>query len=625
MTREKDARLSAPQTHTRQRTLRARLARAERFLARLRKAEARFPWIRLGTLGLALFVAYLSFQLLTLLLAWLAALMALAVFVGVTRRHSQVIEQVARIEAFCHLLETHLARLELDWEAIPPPAALAVPTGHPFAADLDLTGPRSLHQLLDTSAALGGSRRLAEWLLAPIPDLQAAIQRQSLVREMIGRPALRTRLELDGRLANPEPAGRWDTGGLLAWLERRSHDVSFRPLLDWLVILALTNIVLFGLNAFGLLPPLWAISMAIYLALQALRFRESSEVFDEAYDLARQLGRLRHVLSGLERIPPDPAARLPAICAPLQAPGQRPSVALRRIGWIVSAASLRNNPFLALLLNLLGPWDLFFAYQLERFKLSLRGTLPAWLDAWHELEALAALANYASLHPQATFPILKTGETGPILKAESVGHPLIPAATRVNNDFTLDCLGEVVIITGSNMSGKSTFLRTLGINLVMAYAGGPVTARRLETIPFRLFTSMTLSDSLSDGISFFYAEVRKLKTLLDQLESNQPHPLFFLVDEIFRGTNNRERRIGSLAYTQALVNRRGVGLISTHDLELVHLAETSPAIHNFHFREDIQGSEMVFDYTIRPGPSPTTNALRIMAMAGLPIPPTKEP
>lgn len=617
--------MSLPQSQHRQAILRARLVRAEQFLASRRQVEARYPWIRLSALALALLATYLAFQLLPPLLAWLAALLTLSGFVIVTRRHDRIIAQVARIEAFCRLLETHLARLGLDWEAIPLPAPLTVPTGHPFAADLDITGPRSLHQLLDTSAALGGSHRLATWLLAPVPDLKATTERQELVREMISRPALRTRLELDGRLANPEPAGRWDTGGLLAWLERRTHHASFRPLLDWLVILALANLALFGLNVFGLLPPLWGISLTLYLALQALRFRESSEVFDEAYDLARQLGRLRDVLSGIERIPPDPAARLTAICAPLQAPGQRPSVTLRRIGWIVSAASLRNNPFLALLLNLLGPWDLFFAYQLERFKLSLREMLPAWLDAWHELEALAALANYAALHPQATFPILQTGETCPVLTAESIGHPLIPTAARVDNNFHLDRLGEVVIITGSNMSGKSTFLRTLGINLVLAYAGGPVTASRLETIPFRLFTSMTLSDSLSDGISFFYAEVRRLKALLDQLESSHPYPLFFLIDEIFRGTNNRERQQGSRAYTRALVDRRGVGLISTHDLELAHLAETSSAIHNFHFREDIRGSEMVFDYTIRPGPSPTTNALRIMALAGLPISPKQDP
>jgi hypothetical protein len=609
----------SPDPSNREAILRARLDRARRKLDALRRVEGRFPWIRLGALGLALLGAYLAFQLLPPLWAWPAALLALAGFVFAAARHSRVIERAARVEAFCNLLETHLARLALDWEGIPPPAPLSAPPGHPFAADLDVTGPRSLHQLLDTAAALGGSRRLADWLLAPIPDPQAAARRQALVRELAGRPALRACLELDGRLANPNPAGRWDTAGILDWLERRAHTGSFRPLLDVLALLALANVLLFVLNAVGLLPPVWMASMAVYLGLQSLRFRESSEVFDEAYNLARQLGRLRGVLAGIETIPLAPGSALASVCAPLRAPRQRPSAALRRIRWIVSAASLRNNPFLGLLLNLLAPWDLFFAYQLERFKLSLRGVLPAWLNAWHELEALASLANYAVLHPEAAFPIFRDPGSRPIFTAEAIGHPLIPAAARVNNDFRLEQLGEVVIITGSNMSGKSTFLRTLGANLVLAFAGCPVPAGRLETIPFRVFTSMTLSDSLSDGISFFYAEVRRLKALLDQLEASHPYPLFFLIDEIFRGTNNRERRQGSRAYTGALVDRNGVGFISTHDLELAHLSETSPTIRNFHFREDIRGGKMVFDYTIRSGPSPTTNALRIMAMAGLPV------
>jgi len=608
----------------RQAGLNNRLARAGRRLERLRQVERRFPWLRLGLLGLGLLATYLAFQLLPAPAAWLVTLLSLAVFVSVTVRHNHVIEQIQRIETFCQMLQSHLARLMLDWDGIPPSAALNFPARHPFAGDLDLTGPRSLHQLLDTATALGGSRRLGDWLLAKVPDPAAARRRQALVRELLARPALRSALELDGRLASPEPGRRWDTSALLDWLAQRNRSSSFRPLLDVLAVLALVNIVLFVLNAFGQIPPLWVAAVAIYLGLQSLRYRESGEVFDEAYQLAHQLRRLRAVLLNIENTPCQPDSFLAEICAPLRAPGQRPSAALRRIGWLVSAASLRGNPFLGLLLNLLAPWDMFFAYRLERFKQLLSGVLPAWLDAWHELEALTALANYAALHPQATFPIIHAADTRPVFTAQAAGHPLIPETSRVNNDFTLDQLGQAVIITGSNMSGKSTFLRTLGTNLVMAYAGSPVPAARFETIPFRVFTSMTLSDSLNDGISFFYAEVRRLKALLDQLEAPHPYPLFFLIDEIFRGTNNRERRQGSHAYTRALVGRNGVGFISTHDLELAHQAESNPAVANFHFREDIRGDKMVFDYTIRPGSSPTTNALRIMALAGLPVDPTGE-
>ena len=174
------------------------------------------------------------------------------------------------------------------------------------------------------------------------------------------------------------------------------------------------------------------------------------------------------------------------------------------------------------------------------------------------------------------------------------------------------------------MSGKSTFLRTLGVNVCLAYSGGPVNATSMRVIPFRLFTSINVSDSLSDGISYFYAEVRRLKFLLDELVREHPFPLFFLIDEIFRGTNNREREIGARAYVRALVGGNGVGVISTHDLELVKLENELPDIRNNHFREEVIDGRMVFDYRLRPGPCPTTNALKIMSMEGLPIPNLRE-
>ena len=187
------------------------------------------------------------------------------------------------------------------------------------------------------------------------------------------------------------------------------------------------------------------------------------------------------------------------------------------------------------------------------------------------------------------------------------------------NDFTLTHLGEIALITGSNMSGKSTFLRTLGVNLCLAYAGAPVHATALQTVLLRLFTCIKVSDSVTDGISYFYAEVRRLKALLQALDAAEPVPLCFLIDEIFRGTNNRERLIGSRAYISALTRGHGVGVISTHDLELVTLPDTVPNIHNYHFREEVHAGRMVFDYQLRLGPCPTTNALRIMQMEGLPV------
>ncbi|MCA9997375.1 MAG: hypothetical protein KDE56_16565, partial [Anaerolineales bacterium] len=188
---------------------------------------------------------------------------------------------------------------------------------------------------------------------------------------------------------------------------------------------------------------------------------------------------------------------------------------------------------------------------------------------------------------------------------------------RVGNDFRVEKVGQLFILTGSNMSGKSSFLRTLGVNLCLAYAGGPVLAVSFTTALFRPFAAIRVTDSVVDGFSYFYAEVRRLRALLDALQTPNALPLFFLIDEIFRGTNNRERLIGSRAYIQAIAGQNGVGLIATHDLELVQLADEMPDIANLHFRDEVVAGQMVFDYTLRPGPSPTTNALKIMRLAGL--------
>jgi DNA mismatch repair ATPase MutS len=258
---------------------------------------------------------------------------------------------------------------------------------------------------------------------------------------------------------------------------------------------------------------------------------------------------------------------------------------------------------------------------LEQCKRDLNTLLPAWLDTWYELEALSSLATFAYLNPGTTFPRVEPGPSpaGLLFHARDLGHPLIPAGQRVGNDFALDELGRVILITGSNMAGKSSFLRALGVNLCLAFAGGPVVAQEMVTRLFRLYTSMRLTDSVTDGYSFFYAEVRRLKALLMELEQGEERPLFFLIDEIFRGTNNQERLLGSRAYVRALAGGHGVGFIATHDLELVKLADENPLIHNYHFRDAVVDGRMVFDYKLHPGPCPTTNALKIMALAGLPV------
>ncbi|MEJ2749101.1 MAG: MutS family DNA mismatch repair protein, partial [Anaerolineae bacterium] len=350
------------------------------------------------------------------------------------------------------------------------------------------------------------------------------------------------------------------------------------------------------------------------------RFGVSGPVFQEAFALRDGLEQLRAIFDFLEGYRYGRNQYLKDLCAPFWQGEKRPSQQIKQISRITAAISLQKNPFVWFAINALIPWDLYFAYRLYRQKSELSDLLPGWLHVWFDLEALNSLANFSYLNPDFQLPVIAE-QTGELFRATALGHPLIASTERVCNDMSIDRLGSLAIITGSNMAGKSSFLRTVGINLALAFAGGPVCAESLHTSLFRLFTSMRLADSVTDGFSYFYAEVQRLKALLDALTEEEARPLFFLIDEIFRGTNNRERFLGSQAYVQALVNKNGVGLIATHDLDLTSLADEQTVVANFHFRDDVRNGRMVFDYKLRSGPCPTTNALQIMQLAGLPLPP----
>ena len=303
--------------------------------------------------------------------------------------------------------------------------------------------------------------------------------------------------------------------------------------------------------------PLWVVTYGDMMSLLLTFFilllsfsTVSGNDFEKAMaSLQGAFQQLRAALAQLERFSYRETPHLQELCAPFLDRAHRPSAYLGNVNRILAAMGLRTNPVLGLLLNAVVPWDFYFAHRLARVKLELARRAPAWMEVWFELEALGSLANLAYLHPEYTMPLLQEGgeEGRPVFAARGLGHPLLPAS-KVRNDFSVVALGQVGILTGSNMAGKSVFMKTVGANLALAQAGGPVDAVALESLPFRLFTSMGIADSVTGGISYFYAEVRRLKALLTELQRPSPLPLFYFVDEILRGTNNRERRIGSRVY-----------------------------------------------------------------------------
>ena len=598
--------------------LRRQIKRLDGRLQRLDRLSRNFSRLRTALVLMGICCALAAERFLGSGFAWPTLGVFGAAFVTAAIRHRRVYRSNVRHAVWKRIKSIHVARLTHDWANIPQPPDIAPDPEHPFAADLNLFGPRSLLHLLDTSSSYGGCARLRTWLLNPLDSPEAVRERQQIVRELIPLVRFRDRLNLHGILLGNQPQTRWSADKIVDWLLEESPP-RLTPWVWGLGLLAFANLVLAILYALGHLPPVWAATLLAYLVLYTYKHREARHLFSDAYQLERVLRHLRAVLIYLESFPYNRTPHLAKLCEPYWRAAERPSASLRQIVRIAGAAGVQQSHLLGFLVNVLVPWDLFFADRLNRYKASAKATLPAWIHTWYDLEALCALATHGYLNPDNTFPEIMSPDNGPVLQARGLGHPLLPIAERVRNDFGFDATGEIALITGSNMSGKSTFLRTLGANLCLAYAGAAVQAEALRTVPLRLFTCIQVADSVTDGISYFYAEVRRLKALLAALNAEDEAPLLYLIDEIFRGTNNHERLVGSRAYIKSLAKGRGVGAISTHDLELIGMADDVPGIHNFHFREEIKDGRMVFDYRLRTGPCPTTNALKIMRMAGLPV------
>ena len=618
--------------------LQSQMRRLQRRIDALEPRSNRYSWLRV-----LIFFGGLTISV-TLLISvgwWVAVpvfVVCMLIFGIIAHYQRQIDGSIARHSLLLHIKTNHIARMKLDWEHIPASRKnyrveeTEVKDDHPFEYDIDISGKHSIHQLLNTAVSHEGGELLRQWLLMQEPDAQVIYQRQTLVRELVPMTRFRDYLTLHALNSMPRTSEDFQGERLLAWLAKRRSPRGLGLLLGSIALLNLLTLVLLVLTFFMPLPTLWIFTMLISLVLFSATAEKRGDVSEDATYLKYGLATLSQIFAFLETYKYGKHEQLKAICKPfLQERAYSPTRLLRHTARIESAATLRRNPFLWLPINVLVPWDLCCAYLLSQYKERIAARLPLWLETWFELEALCSLATFAYLNPDYVMPTVEANpgkadngqdrRTPPsaLFCANELGHPLISAEKKVTNDFKIAELGEVFILTGSNMAGKSTFLRTIGVNLCLAYAGGPVNATYMQTSLFRLFTCIRVTDSVTDGYSYFYAEVRRLRALLDALKQPEQLPLFFLIDEIFKGTNNKERLIGSRSFVRALAGQHCVGAISTHDLELVKLEGTLPHVENLHLREEVVDGQLRFDYLLRPGPCPTTNALKIMALEGLPI------
>jgi len=343
-------------------------------------------------------------------------------------------------------------------------------------------------------------------------------------------------------------------------------------------------------------------------------------VLHSADGAARQLTALAIILEQLEseRFESEGIRRLQAH---LTGSRTRASAAIRRLRWLVELHDWEHNaffaPFAAAVL-----WSTHVAYALERWRESFGVSIGTWLQVSGDFEALSSLAAYRFEHPEDPFPEILDPGNGATFDGVGLGHPLIPAATMVRNDLRLDRTTQLLVMSGSNMSGKSTMLRTVGVNAVLAMAGAPVRAQALRLTPLQVGGTLRIQDSLQEGRSRFYAEITRIRALAD-LAASKP-PLLFLLDELFHGTNSHDRVVGAAGVLRALMDRGAIGLITTHDLAVTKVVESlGPRAANVHFEDRFEAGEIRFDYRMRPGPVTHSNAVALMRAVGLDVPDTK--
>ncbi len=580
----------------------------------LEKRSRSFGLYRLGVFltGLTLFL--LSFFFLAQIYVYISLIITLISFGILTSFHNKVDNEIKKCRIWLNIKKDNLARMNINWDNIPLKAS-ETNKSHPFESDLSITGRNSLHQLIDISVSDEGSNKLKEWLLTINPVKETILERQQIIKELIPLQRFRNKLILNSNLASKK---RLEGTKLSTWLKSESEVKRLKNILSILSLLIPLNVLLFILFLFNLIPAYWSFGILIYLGLHWFNIKYISESFEKYSDIQSEFGKFSVILEFLEKYNYAANKILKSICSIYFESRKSPSVYFKKLNRITTAVSLQKNDIMMILLNILFPYSFFFAYKMEKLKLELKDKLPVWLETYYNLEALVSLSNFAYLNPDYVFPSMNDNENT-LLEVENISHPFIPDSNSVSNNFVITKDKSVVIITGSNMSGKSTFLKSVGINLALTFAGSVVCASKFNTELFRIYTCISISDSVTDGISYFYAEVKRLKILLNEIKKENELPVFFLIDEIFRGTNNLERLIGSRSYIKSLAGLNGTGLVSTHDLELVNLEKDIPAVVNYHFKEDVSGGKMIFDYKLRNGPSPTTNALKIMEIEGLPV------
>ena len=568
---------------------------------------------RISMLRLALFIAgiaglYFFFNQTTLLITCIC-LTFLPLFILV-KIHNRFFIRKEWLETQARIIQEELQALSGDYSSFEDGKEYVNPE-HPYSFDLDIFGRRSLFQSINRTCTFFGKNRLAKWLQNHLHEKTSIEKRQEMVREISEHTLFREQFRVAGLVHHGQSS---DGEKIQAWSQSPAQYLHAGWVKSFIWGIPVINSLLLITSLAGWTSFSWlGLSFGIFLVLSFGIIKRATYI-QETY--GKQLKSLNGYarLIALAKAEDWKSAGMQELMERFNLNSQSPIQALQQLSKELDRLDLRNNQFLYVLLE----GSIFFQLQeivrIERWKARYGQHISKWLETVGELDALCSLGTFAYNHPQYTYPELT--EKPFCFLATQMGHPLMPASQCVKNDATIPSRPFFLIITGANMAGKSTYLRTIGVNYLLACIGAPVCCERLKLYPNQLITSLRTSDSLSDNESYFFAELKRLKRIIDLL--NQGQQLFIILDEILKGTNSMDKQKGSFDLIRQFMQLKANGIIATHDLLLGSLIKQFPEeIRNYCFEADIKENELTFSYKLREGVAQNMNACFLMKKMGI--------
>lgn len=588
----------------------ARILQAKTHLTKLQKKQQLMPMLRLLSFGALVLIISIG---ITMHLSWvfLALLPVVGLYIRLGIVDANIKQQIAQNEHIVRINQNELGYLEGDLTPFVPGTQF-VDYNHNYSHDLDLFGEYSLYRALNRTSSPGGGQRLADWLNNAFEFRNEIELRQVALAELAPMIDFRQQSQLIFGETKPEAS---DLDKLVKWLGTPSDNpllVKMKPLLYGIPVITILAIVTSALGWLPITLPAFCIALQLTLVM-----RFGRKIMAEHQSIGSQYTILKKYAGFLELF----------INTPLKASwmqqqkeslkrfkGQDPVLVLRKLASLLNWMDSNLNILVAMLLNGLLMFNLHLILRISAWKRLYGAQIPTWFDCIANIDATLSLANFTFNHPNFNLPILKSD--GFKLEATDLGHPLIPEKECITNSIHITGTNQFRIITGANMSGKSTFLRTVGTNWILAMIGAPVFASTFEFQPIAIASSIRTNDSLARHESYFYAELKRLKEIIEELAKGEP--LLILLDEILKGTNSRDKQNGSVALIKQLMKYKPIGLFATHDLELGNLIKTYPDnIQNLCFEISITGNQLLIDYKLRNGVCSTLNASYLMRQMGI--------